>query len=534
MKNIAKRALGLTSALFFVGAMALVASPGQAADVDTRINALERELSKLKQSQEVANEERALAAEMKVPSFAYKAGGGLTIAAPDNNWSFTFKQELQVYSTFYMTQDNNMAGLQHGQIRIRRLRPQINVTSQQGFYALNYQFSGKSAAFNGDGFINFNKVNPFLPSLGWGYNPSFTGIGTSYTREGALFSDALAMGGAQDRSLVLAWKSLPAMGIATVSNLEFAIGHDELDEYGDLNVTDNSRSFAASFGVKPLGGAKMMAGIDMSSISYSFVYESLRNGYNEGVDTIGTVHRTRSIGIADIGKVTGDHSYYGHGFGWSPLKWLNLNAHYVTWNAAADAGMPAVPYAVAVNDFGGISDTTTNPATVTPVVPSNEVRGVMPSSPDMEDRSVNEMGLRFKVWLWGAKSGVLGGSASEGGISIATQYAVIDIKKRGTEVMMRTNVDGTPTDADSTVSTAGPPPVDNRDMRVRRAGGEITNTSVIVDYHVPGGWMTFSGIWDNYQCDMSVCHGDVTGVANNPADMEDSFNTFTLSMQYKF
>ena len=68
MKNIAKRALGLTSALFFVGAMALVASPVQAADVDARINALERELAQLKQSQqsqEVANEERALAAEMK-------------------------------------------------------------------------------------------------------------------------------------------------------------------------------------------------------------------------------------------------------------------------------------------------------------------------------------------------------------------------------------------------------------------------------------------------------------------------------------
>ena len=43
-------------------------------------------------------------------------------------------------------------------------------------------------------------------------------------------------------------------------------------------------------------------------------------------------------------------------------------------------------------------------------------------------------------------------------------------------------------------------------------GGEVTNTSVIVDFHVPGGWLKlFSGIWDNYECDMSVCHADVTG-----------------------
>ena len=55
-----------------------------------------------------------------------------------------------------------------------------------------------------------------------------------------------------------------------------------------------------------------------------------------------------------------------------------------------------------------------------------------PPSPDMEDRSVNEFGLGFKVWLWGPKSGALGGSSSEGGISIAPVYSVIDIKKRGT------------------------------------------------------------------------------------------------------
>ena len=285
MKNIAKRALGLTSALFFVGAMALAASPVQAADVDARINALERELSKLKQSQEVANEERALAAEMKGPTFSYKPGGGLTIAAADNQWSIKFAQRLQAYSTFYTTQDNADEGYQNGQWRIRRFRPQINVTSQQGFYAVNWQFSGKdTVAFNGDGYINFNKINPFMPSLGWGYNPSFSGISkSSFGSEDPIFSDALALAGAQDASLVLSWKSLPAMGMAKISHLNMAFGHDQLDEYGSAPpVKDDSRSLAASIGIAPLGGSKMMGGVDLASFTYKLAYESLRNGVRGG------------------------------------------------------------------------------------------------------------------------------------------------------------------------------------------------------------------------------------------------------------
>ena len=558
MKNIAKRALGLTSALFFVGAMALVASPVQAADVDTRINALERELALLKQSQEVASEERALAAEMKGPKFSYKAGKGLTISAADNNWSIKFGQRLQVYSTFYMTQDNTTktcgkkkedpCNLQHGQLRVRRFRPSINVTSQQGFYAVNWQFSGKSTvAFNGDGYLNFNKINPFMPSLGWGYNPSFSGISKGlFSAEDAIFSDALAMGGAQDGSIVLSWKGLPAMGLAKISHLNFALGHDELDEYGSAPpATDNSRSFAASIGIKPLGAAKAMGGLDMSSLTYKFAYESLRNGYSEGVGTLGTVHRTKQIMLADIGTVTGDHVYYGHSLEWSPLKFLNLTTHHVSWNGDAEAGAKAVKYKEAVatasldtNDGDGnpLEDMTK----AKPVLPSAVVRGVAASTADMQDRSVKEHGIGLRMWLWGPKSGALGGSPSEGGISIAPVYTVVDIKERGAmpmpQMVTDTNGDMAPAtdeqtgvahdhDNDSDTDAIATP-----DVHVREMGGEVKNMSLIIDFYVPGGWLKLSGIWDNYSCDASVCHGDV-GAAS---DGKDNFSTFTLAAEYRF
>ena len=544
MTNFAKRALGLASALVFMGAMALVASPVQAADVDTRIEALERELAQLKQNQ-VASEERALAAEMKGPKFSYAAGKGLTIAAADNNWSIKFAQRLQVYSTYYMTQDNVEAGLQHGQMRVRRFRPSINVTSQQGFYAVNWQFSGKeTVAFNGDGYVNFNKINPFLPSLGWGYNPSFSGISKSlFSAEDAIFSDALAMGGAQDGSIVLSWKGLPAMGLAKVSHLNFAMGHDELDEYGSSQpTTDNSRSFAASIGIQPLGAAKAMGGLDLSSLTYKFAYESLRNGYEEGVSTLGTVHRTKSIGLASIGKVVGDHTYYAHSLDWSPLKFINLTTHYVTWNADADAGLDAVKYAAAVteaslNTEDAEGNALTDMTKATPVLPSPVVRGVSATTADMEDRSVNELGVGLRLWLWGPKSGALGGSSSEGGISIAPVYTVVDIKKRGTgepmPQMVGTNEatdeqTGVAHDHDSDTNTAN---IVTPDYRTRAMGGEVRNTSVIVDFYVPGGWLKISGIWDNYSCDASVCHADVVTKAS---DGDDSFNTFTLAAEYRF
>ncbi len=518
MTNFAKRALGLASALVFMGAMALVASPVQAADVDTRIEALERELAQLKQNQ-VASEERALAAEAKGPTFSYSGGKGLTIAAADNNWSIKFAQRLQVYSTFYMTKDSVEDGYQHGQLRVRRFRPSINVTSQQGFYAVNWTFSGKeTVAFDGDGYLNFNKINPFLPSLGWGYNPSFSGISKSlFSAEDALFSDALAMGGAQDGSLVLSWKSLPAMGMAKVSHLNFAIGHDELDEYGSSPpTTDNSRSFAASIGIKPLGAAKAMGGLDMSSLTYKFAYESLRNGYTEGVGTLGTVHRTKSVNLADIGKVDGDHTYYAHSLEWSPLSFLSLTTHYVSYSGDADAGTAASVWADAV-DFAVNTDTGALDG-------SAEVRATNASAAEMHDRSVNELGVGLRMWLWGPKSGALGGSSGEGGISIAPVYTVVDIKKRGAVITPGLQADGTPIAAGSN-NNAAP------DTYVRVPGGEVTNTSVIIDFYVPGGWLKLSGIWDNYRCDASVCHADVGTMAS---DGDDSFNTFTLAAEYRF
>ena len=466
-----KRALGLASAVVLTTIIALAASPVQASDVDTRIHALERELAQLKQ-----NQESALAAEMKGPSFKYSAGKGLTIAAADNNWSVTVGQRLQVYTSMWLTNDNPDAGYPNGEIRIRRFRPNINVTSQQGFYEVKWTFSGKTTvAFDGDAYIHFEKLNPWLPTVGYGYNPSFSGNKqqSAFRTEDSPFVNALGMGSSQDGSVVLAWKTLPPMGISKINHLELAFGQDEQDEYGE--GSNDGRSMAFAFGIQPLAKASGMGGFDVSNLAYSFGYESLSDlkegpGNIYGATTQRAVNLVAATRYGDAGKaayainqktgaveltpgkrtgqVVGDHTYMIHGLAWSPLKWLQFSANFVTYEADADSG----------ND-----------------IEASEVR------------------LAANVWLWGPKSGMMGGSKAEGGISISPLYTVADF--------------------------------DSMDA-------EVSNNGLAVVYNVPGGWMQIHGVWDSLGCEGADC--DMASIAKVADAGDDSFNVFTLIVEYRF
>ncbi len=468
-----KRALGLVSAVVLTGALALAASPVQAADVDARIQALERELAQLKHNQEAANEERALAAEMKMPAFTYAAGKGLTIAAADNNWSINFGQRLQVYSSLWLGNDNPEAGYQNGVIRIRRFRPHINVTSQQGFYDVKWQFSGNtSVAFNGDAYLHFEKTNPWLPTVGYGYNPFFRGNrqqGAGRT-EDSLFINALALGGSQDGSVVLSWKKLPAMGISKINHLEVAMGLDQQDEYGRTpGHRTNGRSTAFAFGIQPLAGAKGMGGFDVSSVKYSLGYERLKD-LNHGPGNIygpTTQERVNLVSAtlsgygneicdaagkcAYTGKAQGNHTYMVHGLGWSPMKWMSLGFNYATYEADADSGTA-------------------------------------------DDIEATEIRLASTIWLWGPKSGMMGGSKSEGGIYISPLYTSADIKSED---------------------------------------AKATNHGLAVVYNVPGGWMQIHGVWDKLGCEGAGCdQASINKVADKAGD--DSFDVFTVIVEYRF
>ncbi len=444
MNKVLKKALGYAGALVLTAGMVLAASPVQASDVDTRIQALERELAQLKQ-----NQESALAAEMKGPSFKYAAGKGLTIAAADNNWGITFGQRLQIYSSVYLTNDDPANGYQNGIMRIRRFRPNINVTSQQGFYEVKWTFSGKSTvAFDGDGYLHFEKMNPWLPTVGYGYNPSFSGNrNQGYGRtEDSPFINALAMGAAQDGSVVFSWKKLPAMGISKINHLEFAWGLDEQDEYGSApkHGTDG-RSMAFALGIQPLANAKGMGGFSMASLKYAFAYEKMED-LREGPGSIVVATMQQPIEMVNGGTVMGDHTYTFHNLSWSPLKWLGMAAHFASYEGNAGGG-PAE-------------------------IDASEVR------------------IAANIWLWGPKSGMMGGSKTEGGISVSPMWSSTTFDTQ---------------DADA------------------------TNSGIAVVYNVPGGWMQIHGVWDSIGCEGADC-----GSLQTADDGDDSTNVFTLIVEYRF
>ena len=448
MNKVLKKALGFAGALGLTAVMVLAAAPVQASDVDARIQVLERELVQLKQ-----NQESALAAEMKGPAFKYSAGKGLTIAAADNNWSITFGQRLQIYTSMYLTNDDPEGGFQNGVIRVRRFRPNINVTSQQGFYEVKWTFSGNSSvAFDGDVYLHFEKVNPFLPTVAYGYNPSFNGNknqGFGRTEDSPLLN-ALGMGGSQDGSVVLNWGKLPDMGISKINHLALAVGLDEQNEYGrtpcktDKITCTDSRSMAFGLGIQPLAKAKGMGGFNVSSLKYAFAYESITN-LVEGPGSIYGATTQDRINIASGPKELGDHTYTFHGLSWSPLKWLGVAAHLATYESDADSG---------------------------------------------NDVEVSEVRLAAQVWLWGPKSGMMGGSKKEGGIYISPMMSVTDF--------------------------------DSSDQ-------EGTNNGVAVVYNVPGGWMQIHGVWDNLGCE-----GDNCPAIKTADDGDDSASVFTVIVEYRF
>ena len=452
MNKVLKKALGFAGALGLTAVMVLAAAPVQASDVDARIQVLERELTQLKQ-----NQESALAAEMKGPSFKYSAGKGVTMSGADNNWSLTIGSRMQIYTSLWLTNDNPEEGYQNAEVRIRRFRPYFNVKSQQGFYALNWtinvgQNDSHAYSLGGDMYVNFDKLNPFLPSLGYGYNPSFKGNtqAGAHRTEDDPFLNALGLGGGQDGSVVLSWTKLPAMGISQITHLQLAFGHDEQNEAKQGDTGTDGRSIGFALGLKPLAKAKGMGGLNVSSVSYSFGYESLTD-LVEGPGGISGATQANGVTLANVAKELGDHTYMSHGLSWAPLKWLSFSANFATYEADADSG---------------------------------------------NDIEASDIRLAANVWLWGPKSGMMGGSTKEGGISVAPLYSMADI--------------------DSVVMVS--------------KTAEVSNSGLAVKYSVPGGWMQIHGVWDTLGCEGSGC-SDFSAVADAG---DDSFNVFTLIVDYKF
>jgi hypothetical protein len=172
--------LGFALTALFVAAM-----PGQAQNVDQRIQALEQELERLKSEQAQVKTEQmemrkqALEAAAALPNFSYRPGGGMLIEAADKSWSF--RASVEVNFRLLFESGLAQAGRETGGIFGRRFRPFfyycVNDCLYEIWVALDLDGFGTGNAKNSTNtatssilqrgllWVHFEKLNPWLPTF---------------------------------------------------------------------------------------------------------------------------------------------------------------------------------------------------------------------------------------------------------------------------------------------------------------------------------------------------------------------------------
>src|SRR4030095_10659713 len=109
----------------------------QSEDIDKQIKALENEVAKIEplkdqieklREQQLELKKEATAAAAELPTFQYRPGRGLTIAAADKSWSFntTYRINMYIYNTingkpnFFANGEQRQSGTTYGEIFPRR------------------------------------------------------------------------------------------------------------------------------------------------------------------------------------------------------------------------------------------------------------------------------------------------------------------------------------------------------------------------------------------------------------------------------
>jgi hypothetical protein len=183
--------------LSMLAAFVFAAGWARAQSVDQKIQALEAELTQLKE-QQIELKKEATAAAAAMPSFSYRPGNGVNIEAADKAWGIRFTAETHFRYTFQSGRDQ--VGRGQGELMGRRFRPGV-------FYCLNNCLweiegtldldgwgtgNGKNSTNTGTGSmlqrgaVKFaaNQIHPWLPSIQFGME-SQNAYGNSLSRQGS-------------------------------------------------------------------------------------------------------------------------------------------------------------------------------------------------------------------------------------------------------------------------------------------------------------------------------------------------------------
>lgn len=297
---MAKQGKFFTAISFGLVASLAAVWPVQAqGDIEEQIKALEAEVQKIEplkdqierlrfQQLEIKKEATAAAAEM--PTFQYRPGRGLTIAAANKSWSFntSYLVNINMYNhpngkpvvTDGTIQSNATTrprragtGMTSGELFGRRNRLYFNYCWDDCFYELSSAFdmdTGDVTGIQNQEFnIHFEQLNPYFPELRMGMevggsNGYWRSSSSDATMElGLLQSSGVVSSTGRHRGLGLVWNRVP-VGSGDVTFETHYIA-------GDIGVGDNSISDSDKmgvmgiFGVRPFSNmkSKWLEGLDV-------------------------------------------------------------------------------------------------------------------------------------------------------------------------------------------------------------------------------------------------------------------------------
>src|SRR3990167_4178030 len=161
-----KKLLSITALGSLLAALVLAAAPAWAQNVDSRIQSLENELTRLK-SEQMELKKDATAAAAALPNFSYRPGNGVNIQAADKSWSLQLSHETHFQMPFNEGKDRG--GRTNGEVYGRRFRQEWTLCLNNCFYTwisrLDLDGFGTQTELQRGMFeVHFEQVNPWLPT----------------------------------------------------------------------------------------------------------------------------------------------------------------------------------------------------------------------------------------------------------------------------------------------------------------------------------------------------------------------------------
>lgn len=369
-KNLALRLL--LSQLIVSFFLLSSASADSTDEVQDRIRQLEEvqranaeELNRLK-AHHVELKREATAAADALPTFTYRPGGGVTIAAADKSWLIRFQHEFHVHIYNHLDGEAEPGGkgvgagnpadkFTTGDIFLRRNRAYVHYCWEDCFYLLRWGLDADTGEVVGtqtaDFYVNFSKMNPYLPDFfianPGGQTARYVSRSSENSAQVEIAQDMMADGSAHNlshRGIGLQWVNVPLgtgdflLALEATRPFFSSAGNNAVLGGGAASVpsgsnenADNSDRLTGFFkaGMRPFSRTK---NIWLQRTRFGFGYQVNSPSLSWSATTrrirLRTTERVGRVDLMDIRNIgSGLHHRFEWGFEWGvgPYVFRNEN-----------------------------------------------------------------------------------------------------------------------------------------------------------------------------------------------------------------